>query len=91
MSKASDRCCKALLLVAAAIGFAALQAAASQYNGVTVTPETFSNALANAESGDVIYADEGTYSRGIIPIPRRPGDSVANPDLSYRMLVLRLV
>ena len=65
MFKASDRCCKASLLAAAAIGFAALQAAASQYNGTTVTPENYTTILAAAESGDVIYAAEGTYSNAM--------------------------
>ena len=64
MFRASDWCCKASLL-ATIIAFAALRAAASQYNGTTVTPETFADVLANAESGDVIYAAEGTYSNAM--------------------------
>ena len=64
MVRASDWCCKASLL-AAATAFAALQAAASQYNGTTVTPENYTTILAAAESGDVIYAAEGTYSNAM--------------------------
>ena len=64
MFRVSCRCCRASLL-AAATAFAALQAAASQYNGTTVTPENYTTVLSAAESGDVIYAEEGIYSNAM--------------------------